>query len=80
MLNAMVIASLATNIFSLYPGLIRPGFEIQAVTDKGPVLELIVACNPGEGMMSYSKIERLFCLPDAVCYHDLKRAMAKLCQ
>lgn len=72
-------AAVAGNLFTLYPGFIDPDYPLQAVTDKGTILEIVVACKPGEGIMSYSKPERLFCLPDASCHRSMQKAVRRLC-
>ncbi len=80
-MKLLLLASLgAGNIFTIYPGFIEPKFDIQAVTDKGPVLELIIACRPGEGIISYSKIDRVYCAPDATCYSAIRPAIRQTCQ
>jgi len=80
-MKLFLLASLsAGNIFTIYPGFIEPKIDIQAVTDKGPVLELIIACRPGEGIISYSKPDRLYCVPDATCYSSIRPAIAHLCR
>lgn len=80
-MKLMILASVGmSNIFTLYPGLVEPKFDIQAVTNKGPVLELIIACHPGEGIISYSKPDRAYCVPDATCFSALKPAMRHLCK
>ena len=80
-MNTLLLASIsAGSVFSLYPGFIEPKFDIQMVTDKGPVLEMVISCHPGEGIISFSKIDRAYCVPDATCYSSLKPAMARLCR
>lgn len=79
MKTAIMIMAIG-NPFNFYPGFVQPKSKVQAIVDKGPVLELIVACQPGEGIISYSKIDRKFCLPDATCYAKGRKAIAKLCR
>lgn len=79
MKTAMLVLAIA-NPFNFYPGFVQPKSKVQAIIDKGPVLELIVACQPGEGIISYSKIDRKFCLPDARCYLEGTQAIARLCR
>lgn len=74
------LAVATSNVFTIYPGFIAPDYHILAATDKGPVLELIVGCKPGEGIMTYSKIDRKYCIADNSCYTSLKPAIRKLCQ
>lgn len=77
---SMLATANAASVFTLYPGFIEPKFAIQAVSDKGPILEMIISCKPGEGIISFSKIDRAFCVPDATCYPKLKPAIRHLCR
>jgi len=80
-MKLLLLASIgAGNIFTFYPGFVEPQFDIQAITDKGPVLEMIIACRPGEGIISFSKVERVFCVPDATCYSKIRPAIRQLCK
>ncbi len=53
--------------------------RIEATVDRGPIAELIVRCPTGTAIISYSKVERLFCTPRHVCDRDLNRVVAKSC-
>lgn len=80
-MKLLLLASVGVgNIFTVYPGFIEPKSDIQAVTDKGPVLEIIIACRPGEGIISFSKLDRAFCVPDATCYSTIRPAIQHLCK
>jgi len=80
-MNMLLLASIgAANIFTVYPGFVEPKNPIQMVTDQGPVLEIVIACRPGEGIISFSKIEKVFCVPGATCYSRLRPAITHLCQ
>ena len=79
-MKLFLLASAAVgNVFTLYPGFIEPKSDIQMVTDKGLVLEMVIACRPGEGIISFSKVDRAFCLPDATCYKSIRPAIDNLC-
>jgi len=75
-----VLLIFSANIFTIYPGFLNPEARVQVATDKGPVVELVIACKPGEGIMSFSKVEKLFCVPDSSCYRNFNTAYRKLCQ
>ncbi len=68
-----------TAIFSDYPAFLKRGGVIEAYTDKGPIVELIVRCPEGTGIMSYSKIERLYCSSKMRCSAALRTAVADTC-
>ena len=88
-----VISAVSANIFTIYPGFIDPQTRVQVATDKGPVVELVIACKQvgnsgsrhkerimGEGIMSFSKIDQKFCVPDASCYRKFSTAYNQLCK
>ena len=76
-----LLAALAvTTTFTLYPGFVSPNSQIEAVRDLGPVLEVIVRCPLGSGIMSYSKVDQKFCTPDWKCDRNFKRAVSRLCK
>ena len=79
-MNSILVAVAVTSTFTLYPGFVEPKSQIEAVRDIGPVLELIVKCPLGNGMMSYSKVDKKFCTADWTCYRDPKAAIAHLCK
>jgi len=71
---------IALNAFILYPGFVDPKLDIQMAIDKGPIVELVIACRPGEGIISFSKLDRAYCIPDATCYSSLEPAIKHLCR
>ena len=75
----MLLAAIAATSFTYYPQFVQPDSKITTVTDLGPVLEVVVKCHRGSAIMSYSKIERVFCTPDWVCYRDMQTAASKAC-
>lgn len=67
--------------FTLYPGpqsAIDP--RIEAITERGPILELIVRCPVGTAIISYSRVERLFCTPRLECDRDQDAVIARSCR
>lgn len=78
-MSAATIALLATG-FTLYNPQSGPSPRIEAVTDKGTILELIVRCPQGSAILSYSKIERIYCDPKLRCGPDLKTLIRRTCR
>jgi hypothetical protein len=69
-----------TTRFSDYPAFVKPNAVVQAYTDKGPIVEMIVRCPEGSGIMSYSKIERLYCSAKHTCFLQLREAVSDTCR
>lgn len=63
-----------------YPGFTNPGSAIESVMDRGPIVEIVVRCPAGTGIMSYSKIDRQFCTPGLRCAPGLAPAVRRLCK
>jgi hypothetical protein len=83
MLPAAIAVALATD-FTFYPSLgdrIAPEFDsvVEAAIDRGPIYELVVRCNPGTAIISYSKVEKLFCTPKRGCLRELAPAVDLAC-
>jgi hypothetical protein len=53
--------------------------RIEATTDRGPIVEMIVRCPKGTAIISYSKLERLFCSPKQACNRNLGTVVARAC-
>lgn len=66
-------------IYSDYPAFLKKAGVIEAYTDRGPIVEMIVRCPVGTGIMSYSKIERLYCSSKHKCTSKLQTAVANTC-
>jgi hypothetical protein len=79
------IAASATN-FVEYPSMnARPMVNadrarVEAVTDLGPVQELIVKCATGTAIISYSKIDKMFCGAGNQCSVSLPIMVRKVCK
>jgi hypothetical protein len=73
-----VSALLVASTFTIYPPPEGPRPRIEAITDRGPILEMIVHCRKGTGILSYSKIERLYCSPRG-CSRNRDTAIVRLC-
>ena len=66
-------------IFSDYPAFLKTSGVIEAYTDRGPIVEMIVRCPVGTGILSYSKIEGLYCSSKHGCFRNLKPAVEQTC-
>ncbi len=66
-------------IYSDYPAFLKRGGVVEAYTDRGPIVELIVRCPAGTGIVSYSKLEKLYCSSKLDCFSGLKAAVARTC-
>lgn len=71
--------------FSLYPGFVDPDAIVEMTTDKGLIVEVVLRCDrraDGEiiaGIMTYSKIEKLFCSSKHRCFRDAVEAYEDTC-
>jgi hypothetical protein len=54
--------------------------RVEAVTDLGPVQELIVKCSTGTAIVSYSKIDKMFCGAGNQCSVSLPIMVRKVCK
>lgn len=81
MLNALPAVVILTN-FTAYPEFVEPGAVIEAWTDKGLIVEMIIKCpsGPPSGILTFSKTERLYCLPDHTCLADGHTAIRRFCR
>ncbi len=66
--------------FTLYPGKNTPDARIEAITDRGPIKEMIVRCPVGTAIITYSPVERLFCTPQMHCTADMNSVIARTCR
>ena len=73
--SAIILASLTT----IYPGKAANMGQIEAVTDRGPILEMIVRCPTGAAIITYSKIEKVFCTPQIRCSADRNAVIRRSC-
>jgi hypothetical protein len=81
--------TLLTANFTAYPsfgdkGIATPrkaerNARIEATVDRGPIVELIVRCPSGTAIISYSKIEKLFCGPTHSCSTQMNRVVSQAC-
>lgn len=78
-MHITVAAALLASNFTVYPGpnYGQPGVE--AITDRGPILEMIVRCPAGNAIITYSKIEKLYCQPNLACSRSMKSVIKRSC-
>lgn len=75
----------AAGNFSLYPGFRDRDTLVEMTTDKGLIIEVVLRCgrkNNGQvkaGIMTYSKVERLFCSSKNRCFKDAEKAFDDTC-
>lgn len=79
-MSIWLLAAAAAGTFTDYPVFLKPQARIEAVLDRGPIAELIVKCPEGTGILSYSKVERVYCTPVRGCTPDLKTAIVRTCR
>lgn len=75
----VVAITAATSTFTLYPGPAAPDQRIEAITQRGPIYEMIVRCDEDAAILTYSPVERLYCSPQHVCGSDRTEAIARSC-
>jgi hypothetical protein len=62
------------------PGAADRNPSVEATVDRGPIVELILRCPKGTAIVSYAKLERLFCSPRLVCGPQLGPIIARSCR
>ena len=79
MLKLAAIGLALTAIYSDYPAFLKKAGVIEAFTDRGPIVEMIVRCPIGTGIMSYSKLEQLYCSSKMKCTAHFQAAVSDTC-
>jgi len=84
--TAMASATLANAAdFRQYPGFKDKDSFIEMTNDKGLIVEITLRCGKREngtvraGIMTYSKMERLYCSSQNRCYRDALKAADQTC-
>ena len=70
--------------FTLYPGFIDREAFVEMTTDKGLIVEIVLRCERKgnqvkAGIMTYSKVEDLYCSSKWLCTHSAERAADDTC-
>lgn len=79
MLKIAAVGLALTAIYSDYPAFLKRGALVEAYSDRGPIVEMIVRCPVGTGIISYSKIDRRYCSSKMDCFPGLKAAVDRTC-
>lgn len=89
-MSSVLAFVMLTSNFTAYPafgdrGIAQPpaankSYRVEATTDLGLVVELVVSCAKGSAIISYSKIEKLYCGPRSGCDRDVAPVIAKACR
>ncbi len=80
MLNVAAVGLALVAVYSEYPSFIKRGQVVEAYTDRGMIVEMIVRCPAGSGILSYSKVERLYCSSKHMCTKQLQPAVDDTCR
>lgn len=72
--------SFMASTFTAYQAFVHPGATVETLIDKGLVVEMIVRCPDGAGIITFSKVERRYCTPDFTCHAAIKPAIRHLCR
>ena len=92
-MQAALVLAIATAGFTTYPGFgdnvpgVQPrvaippqGLRIETLVDRGPIVEMIIRCGANTAIISYSKVEKLYCAPNqAACSPALDKTLAPTC-
>jgi len=76
---ASLVLTTSTPFIQYAPPSNRRPPRIEAVIDRGPIFELIVRCSSGTAIVSYSKVERLYCGPKGGCGGNRDEVFRKSC-
>ena len=63
-----------------YPGFLDRKATVEVVIDRGLMQELIVKCGQGTAIISYSKVEKLYCGPSGGCAGNLQPIVQRTCK
>lgn len=71
---------LLASTFTTYQVFVHPGAIVETLIDKGLTVEMIVKCPDGAGIITFSKVEKLYCTPDTSCHRGIRPAIRRLCR
>lgn len=88
-MNTFLAANIIAAGFVAYPstgdrGIATPPaaareHRIEMTHDKGLIVEMVVRCARGVSIISYSKVDRMYCSPRLECRRDLAAVIARSC-
>ena len=61
--------------FRYYPGFRNSEAVNKLAHNKGLTIEIIIRCPVGTGIINWSEVKRLYCLPDHSCTRCLEAAL-----
>jgi len=81
---AATTAPLQAANFTLYPGFTDPNAFVEMTTDKGLIIEIVLRCSRKNGkvkagIMTYSKMDRMFCSSKMRCSRSADKAADDTC-
>ena len=70
--------------FNLYPGFLDRDAFVEMTSDKGLIVEIVLRCERKgnrvkAGIMTYSKVEGLYCSSKMLCTRDAEKAADDTC-
>ena len=77
--ETLFVLALASH-FTIYPIEGKAPPRVEAITDRGPIDELIIGCRTGTSIITYSKVEKLYCAPKQGCGRDRDAMIARACR
>lgn len=80
MFKLAAVGLVLTALYSDYPAFVGRGGAVEATTDRGAVVEFIVRCPAGTGILTYSKMERVYCSSKHRCSAQLEPAVEDTCR
>ena len=81
----LTATAVSAKSLSLYPGFIDEDAVVEMTTDKGLIVEIVLRCHRkadgkvSAGIMTYSKVEKVFCSSKLRCFADAERAFDDTC-
>ena len=75
-----LFSAILAGTFTIYPGKNNNYAQVEAITDRGPILEMIIRCPSGSAIITYSKIEHLYCRPNLQCDRDMASVVRRTCR
>lgn len=79
-----LLTSAQAGDFRLYPGFVNRDAIVEMTTDKGLIVEIVLRCRRTSsgvvaGIVTYSKLEGLFCSSKMKCTRSAARAARETC-
>ncbi len=83
-LSIVAYSAAEASNFTLYPGFTDRDAFVEMTTDKGLIIEIVLRCKRKgnkvkAGIMTYSKVDRMFCSSKMRCTRDAEKAADDTC-